>query len=238
MSSSTLHHRGNEGSSAFTLIEVLAGSLILSLLVFLLLGMSDGVARLWGHGEIRREATLEARAALMMMSEDLRSAVLTTNRDSLVVLTNNGSHSLCFLTAHPGEKRDSATAGDLCAVGYFLSPGKSHGSTDLMRFHVPPKEVAEALRHDSLRELFNRAASADNTHSELLARKIVRMEFAEPDGCSWPPRFLVISLGSAGSRTMPINQGEEDPAKPSRLLKNFMTTVRLPPMRTIGEKIP
>lgn len=238
MSTSTLPPRRHHESSAFTLIEVLTGTLILSLLVLLLLGMSDGVARLWSQGEIGREATREARAALMMMTEDLHSAVLTTNRDSLIIRTNGGSQSLCFLVAHPEEKRDSSTAGDLCAVGYFLSPGKSPGTTDLLRFHVPPRDVAEALRHHSLGDLFTRAASAGNTHSELLAEKIVRMEFAERDGDSWPPEFLVISVGFTGSRTPPLRAGEEDPKKTRRHLKDFMTTVRLPPLRTIGEEKP
>ncbi len=238
MSTGLIPQRRHDGSAAFTLIEVLVGSLILALLVLLLLGMSDGVARLWGQGESRREATREARAALMMMTEDLRSAVLTTNRDSLIIGTNNGIQSLCFLVSHPDEKRDSGSQGDLCAVGYFLAPGRSPGSTDLLRFHVPPKDVLEALRHDSLRSLFTCAASPGNTGSELLARNIAGLEFREPDGASWPPQFLVISVGSVLSRGNPIRTGASDPSKSPRHLKSFMTTVRLPPMRYVGEETP
>jgi uncharacterized protein (TIGR02599 family) len=69
----------------FTLLEVLVSSVILAILLILLIGMADGASRLWRDGERRREASREAREGLRIISEDLHSAVLTTNAETLMI---------------------------------------------------------------------------------------------------------------------------------------------------------
>jgi len=71
--------------AGFTLLEVLVSTVILSILVLILIGMSDGASRLWRDGEHRRESLTEGMGGLQIISDDLRSAVVTSNPDTLII---------------------------------------------------------------------------------------------------------------------------------------------------------
>jgi len=221
--------------SAFTITEVLVSSAILACLMILLLGMTDGVSRIWGDGERRREPLREAGASLRLISEDLRSAVITQDADSLLVRNEGASgESLFLLVSHPDDPRPSAEdgQGDLCATGYFLAEGEE-GESNLYRFHARGEEVISALRSHGLGGLYATAAPGA-TNTELLARRIPylgveRLNAAEEGAV----RITVVSVG--GSTARRIASGHLSGKQLEELLLKKGTrlseTVALPPPR-------
>jgi len=113
--------------SAFTLLELLVAITILSVLVVLLLGMVDSATKLWRENENRVESYREARAALNLISNDLRSLYASANTNFFAPefpgfsgLTN----SVGFLATLPSSAQDTASRSDLCTVAYFYGFGR------------------------------------------------------------------------------------------------------------------
>lgn len=171
-------------NSAFTLLEVLLSSVILAGMVVLLLVMTDGASRIWGDWERRRGPMREATAALRMMTDDLRCAVITEDPASLLireaVAPPHRGDSLFFLVSHARECRQPAVIGDLCATGYFIAPGKKR-EPDLFRFHASGDEVMRALRSNSLPQLYGTAAPG-RSNTELLARNVADLRILRLPG--------------------------------------------------------
>lgn len=55
---------------SFTLIELMAASTVLSLVLLMMVGMQDQMSRAWSNANRRTEATREARAACRLMARD------------------------------------------------------------------------------------------------------------------------------------------------------------------------
>lgn len=230
--------RGTSSRGAFTLLECLVASVILSAMMILLLGIVNGATRLWRDGERRSETSREARAGIRMIAEDLRSAVITPSAP-LVIGTDGETgtgNRLFFLTTHHGED----PSGDLCAVGYLVGkePG-DEGTLNLYRFHASPKRVAQALEEKNLGGLYETASPSDEATTELLARHIVRLSVRDaglPPGTDSLPIALLIGVDAVGAdtaRLLAANPG--DPERTASLLRRnlrtFTTVVRLPPQR-------
>ena len=166
-------------SGGFTLVEVLLSSLILTVLLLLLLGMTEGASRIWRDSERRREPALEAREGVRLIGDDLRDAVLTGDRDSLRwgVTTDGGVavDGLFLLVSHPRAERQPGDSGDLCITGYFTAPDPGgKGERHLYRFHASGNRVSTAFREHRLSEIYASArVGADNT--ELLARHVRKL---------------------------------------------------------------
>jgi len=81
--------------AAFTLIELMAATTVLSIILLMMVGMQDQMSKAWSNSNRRTDATREARAAAQMISSDL-TGLLTrqrTNMDSYVgsiAVTNMG----------------------------------------------------------------------------------------------------------------------------------------------------
>lgn len=65
-----ISHPGRS-AHAFTLIELMAASTVLSLVLLLMVGMQDQMSRAWGNANRRTDVTREARTALRLMMGDL-----------------------------------------------------------------------------------------------------------------------------------------------------------------------
>lgn len=61
---------------AFTLIELMAASTVLSMMLLLMVGMQDQMSRAWANANRRTDTTREARTALRLMMGDLSKLVL------------------------------------------------------------------------------------------------------------------------------------------------------------------
>jgi prepilin-type N-terminal cleavage/methylation domain-containing protein len=227
----------------FTLLEVLVSSVILAILLILLIGMADGASRLWRDGERRREASREAREGLRIISEDLHSAVLTTNAETLMIERVPGDRErgerLFFLVSHPSERRQTGRRGDLCATGYFIAPEPGgDGLENLYRFHASGEEVSEALEQGTLRELYARASPTNTATTELLARNIVRLDVRVLPGGKQEPGTIMVALSGINGETARLISSDPGATERNerlirRDLQRFSGIVRLPPRRDI-----
>lgn len=236
-------------TAGYSLVEVLLSSTILSILMLLLLGMTEGASRLWRDGERRREPTLEAREGLRTIASDLRSAVLTDDPESLVsgMTADHGKSTdgLFLLVSHAAEERQEGIKGDLCVAGYFTAPAPGgHGERHLYRFHASGGEVEEAVRQHTLKELYG-TAKPGSANTELLARHIEKMSSGpalEETGSMHPAalRVSLLALNGETARRIASSPGEKE--HHDALIKqqgiHLSEIVRLPPGREIPTPSP
>jgi hypothetical protein len=215
----------------FTLLEVLISSAILVVILILLIGMADHTASLWHRGEQNRDASREVRAGLELITEDLHSAVITTNPDTLILMNENsmpGGSRLFFLVSHPGEKLDTGNVGDLCATGYFIAADpKSKGASNLYRFHATDPVVTRAIQENRLQALYQSANPTNAATTELLARRVMKLNVQRLEGNVTSGGLLLISLSiprdeRSGNNAVPLREDQ---------LLRYTTLLRLPPQR-------
>jgi GxxExxY protein len=142
-------------SSAFSILELLVAVSVLSILLVVLLNIVQGATSLWRTSENKVEAYREARAALQVMSSDLRNTLASTNTNFF--RTNISGYpnptNLTFLTTLPLSSQDTTSKGDVCTVGYFLaydnkSPiagNNGRQSYNLYRYFVESNETFAKL---------------------------------------------------------------------------------------------
>jgi len=69
--------------SGFTLIELMAATTVLSVVLLMMVGMQDQMSKAWSNSNRRTDATREARAACRLMAQDLSCLVFRrTNNDA------------------------------------------------------------------------------------------------------------------------------------------------------------
>ena len=131
--------------AAFTLIELMAATTVLSIILLMMVGMQDQMSKAWSNSNRRTDATREARAAMQMISSDL-SGLLTrqntnmnypgsiaiTNMGLPFVYSSNGVNSSgltlptniqsgsSFLFGVCTKKSRSPTDLDLAIFGYYI----------------------------------------------------------------------------------------------------------------------
>ena len=227
----------------FTLLELMISSVILAFIMIILVGMADGASRIWRDGGRRREASREARAGLEMITEDLHSAVITTNPTTFQItkdIEGESGSRLFFLVSYPGEKRSISNEGDLCATGYFIAADPLEpGMRNLYRFHASGSLVAKSFKKDRLKELYATASPKNTATTELIARHIEQLEVRPVDNAS-SSDLLMISVSAIGGETaLILASSPKDSSKErnQRLLRQhlqrFSTIVRLPPLREL-----
>lgn len=219
--------------NAFTLVEILVGSVILLVLVGLLLGMGEKISCFWHASEGKRNVQREILASIRTMEADLRHAAVTSNPETLIIRTTpaapglNENSSLFLLTC--GEERDTETGTGLSAAGYFVaeSPQKK-GRWNLYRFHAPEKETREALKSNSLPSLYARASATDNSTTEILGENIVGLTIVEEHQQGQPSLLRITVTGMPGE--LPSSErASETPALLKRKSRQAVSLVRLPP---------
>ena len=165
-------------SPAFSLLELLVAISVLSILLVILLNIVQGATSLWRGSENKVEAYREARAALQVMSSDLKNILPTTNTDFFRTNLTN-SPNIGFLAALPISSQDTTSSkSDVCTVGYFLAynnkslvAGTSgRQSYNLYRYFVESNETFANLTANPTTAL---TASLDTKHFEILARNVV-----------------------------------------------------------------
>ena len=143
-------------SPAFSLLELLVAVSVLSILLVILLNIVQGATNLWRTSENKVEAYREARAALQVMSSDLKNILPSTN---LAFFRTNisgypSATNLAFLATLPlSSQNPSSSLSDVCTVGYFLaynnkSPvagATGRQSYNLYRYFVESNETFEKL---------------------------------------------------------------------------------------------
>lgn len=158
-----MHFNNSRTPRAFTLLELLVAMAVLSILLVLLISVTNSASKLWRANENRVDSYREARAAINMISGDLSSLFSSTNTAFFAVTPEDGRQDadlppvktgtpdegmngkIFFLTALPidaqGENRNSnPNKSDLCTIGYYLAydktslTGKGTASYNLYRY--------------------------------------------------------------------------------------------------------
>jgi len=134
---------------AFTLIELMAASTVLSVVLLMMVGMQDQMSRAWSNANRRTEATREASAACRLMAEDLACLVYRTpsfdnqksgassitnqgipflyssngvNSDPAATIPTNGFQpGASFFFGITPRKPSGVGAGDLAIIGYYIA---------------------------------------------------------------------------------------------------------------------
>lgn len=146
-------------SPAFTLIELMAASTVLSMMLLLMVGMQDQMSRAWANANRRTDATREARTALRLIMGDLSKMVIrpssfpsdnfspinnagipilvggqtnSLNRNPLQISRwlNDSSYFFGVVPRRPTGNNSS----DLALVGYYVA---SASTTNVSGFATP-----------------------------------------------------------------------------------------------------
>ena len=121
--------------AAFTLIELMAATTVLSVILLMMVGMQDQMSKAWSNSNRRTDATREARAAVQMISSDL-SGLLTRQNTNMnypgsIAISNMG---LPFVYSSNGVNSSGLTlpAGIQSGSSFLFGvcTKKSRGSND------------------------------------------------------------------------------------------------------------
>ena len=132
--------------AAFTLIELMAATTVLSVILLMMVGMQDQMSKAWSNANRRTDATREARAAISLMAADLTCPIFRqqtnsspkdefayslTNKGLPFVYSSNGtgsgltitniqSGSSCLFFVAPKKITSTNNSSDLALVGYYV----------------------------------------------------------------------------------------------------------------------
>jgi len=160
-------------STAFTLIELMAATTVLSVVLLMMVGMQDQMSKAWSNANRRTDATREARAACLLMARDLSTFALRgktagrvdsfpTNLSSAAVpfYYYNGSAGIApggaadcaqFFGLIPQASKTNSSA-DIALVGYYVALATNTNvngflttSWNLFRYYVSPSNAASGI---------------------------------------------------------------------------------------------
>jgi type II secretory pathway pseudopilin PulG len=202
--------------ASFTLVEMLVGVTIFSLLALMLFSITVAATTLWEQESAKEEGFREARAALTTLSQDLSGAVITTNTAWFYSNTNTVPQ-LAFLTTLPdGDQPTGLNNSDICAVGYSLEyttndAGSAAENVSLYRYvGFSGWTYTNVISGGgSVSDIFS---DVDNTNvvKNLIARNVTQFTFTgytnDPTGALLPenpailPEIIDLSLTAVNER--------------------------------------
>jgi len=164
-----------KNSPSFTLIELMAATTVLSVVLLMMVGMQDQMSKAWSNANRRTDATREASAACRLMYEDLSclvyreqtfdnqasDAAVLTNQGIPFLYSSNGSGPITIANAQPGasyffavtaRKPSGSGLEDLAIVGYYIASapwtnvnGFPTTKYNLYRHYVPASNAVSNL---------------------------------------------------------------------------------------------
>jgi prepilin-type N-terminal cleavage/methylation domain-containing protein len=190
---------------AFTLVEILVATAIFSLMILFLFTIISTSMKTWQDQQSHEESFQEARAALDLISRDVRSALVSNN----VNWFYSGSNSIAFLTSLPANSQSTnLNRGDICAVGYSLEWGKVNQNDaqeknrlSLYRYirFSDPTYATIISGSNSVETVFNNPDGID-TVRDLLASNVTAISF----NCyNVDSNGLLTTYTSSGTSAMP-----------------------------------
>jgi len=87
-----------KSTASFTLIELMAASAVLSVVLLMMVGMQDQMSRAWANANRRTDATREASAACRLMAQDLGCLIFRHPGGNSVPFDENKSLALSLRT--------------------------------------------------------------------------------------------------------------------------------------------
>jgi hypothetical protein len=193
-------------TAAFTLIELMAATTVLSVILLMMVGMQDQMSKAWSNANRRTDATREARAACLLMARDLSTFAMrgkTVSRFSFFStnLTNtpvpfyyfNGAGGIApggapncaqFFGIIPQASRSNNPA-DLALVGYYIAlstntnaNGFVNASYNLFRYYIPPSNAVSQIATwlSSTNGVATTLFTNISPNSEILARNACNLQ--------------------------------------------------------------
>jgi len=193
-------------ATAFTLIELMAATTVLSVILLMMVGMQDQMSKAWSNANRRTDATREARAACLLMAQDLSTFAMRgksfgqydsfpTNLATAPVpfYYFNGSGGIApggatgcaqFFGLIPQASKSNNTA-DIALVGYYIAStnqtnvnGFTTTSWNLFRYYIPPSNAASGFATWLSSPNGTAAALFTNiqVNSEILARNACNLQ--------------------------------------------------------------
>jgi type II secretory pathway pseudopilin PulG len=191
---------------AFTLIELMAATTVLSVVLLMMVGMQDQMSKAWSNANRRTDATREARAACLLMAQDLSTFAMRgkTNGRFSSFPTNltttpvpfyyfNGAGGIVpaaapscaqFFGLIPQANKGTNPA-DIALVGYYIAStnqtnvnGFVTTSYNLFRYYVPPSNALSGIATWLSSPNGSAAALFTNIagNSEILARNACNLQ--------------------------------------------------------------
>jgi prepilin-type N-terminal cleavage/methylation domain-containing protein len=130
-------------SSGFSLLEVLVASAVLAIVLAVLLGTLTTSLSLWRNTEGKLYSDREARAAELLIAQDLASVVMPAT-PGLWPRVSGGTFQ--FLVTKPEDYQGEGEAGDVCFVEYSVNPEKN---TLTRIFYPSSRTFDEIIRRGS-----------------------------------------------------------------------------------------
>jgi len=192
--------------AAFTLIELMAATTVLSVILLMMVGMQDQMSKAWSNSNRRTDATREARAACLLMARDLSTFAMRGKAfgrfDSFQTnLTNagvpfyyyNGSGGLApggapncaqFFGLIPQASKTNDPA-DIALVGYYIALATNTNvngfvttSYNLFRYYIAPSNAAAGIATwlSTPNGTANALFTNIATNSEILARNACNLQ--------------------------------------------------------------
>ena len=193
-------------AAAFTLIELMAATTVLSVILLMMVGMQDQMSKAWSNANRRTDATREARAACLLMAQDLSTFAMRgkafgqydsfpTNLTTAPVpfYYFNGPGGIApggatgcaqFFGLIPQASKSNNTA-DIALVGYYIAStnqtnvnGFTNTSWNLFRYYIPPSDAAGGIANWLSSPNGTAAALFTNipANSEILARNACNLQ--------------------------------------------------------------
>jgi len=189
---------------AFTLIELMAATTVLSVILLMMVGMQDQMSKAWSNANRRTDATREARCAAILMAADLTCPIFRpptnkskkdefayslSNKALPFVYSSNGTGSgLTISNLQPGssclffvtpKKTSAGNSSDLALVGYYV--GQTN-TTNINGFNTTNLNLYRYYVTDPSAQLSAWFRNGDpiftniTTNSEILARNVANLQ--------------------------------------------------------------
>ena len=190
----------------FTLIELMAATTVLSVILLMMVGMQDQMSKAWSNSNRRTDATREARAAVSLMAADLtcpifRAPINSSPKDEFayslsnkalpfvyssngtgsgLTITNIQSGSSCLFFVAP-KKTSGTNSSDLALIGYFV--GETNGTningfltTSYNLYRYYVPNPAANLASWFATPTIGNLFAGVTTNSEMLARNVANLQ--------------------------------------------------------------
>jgi len=126
--------RSTRASTAFTLVEMLVTTAVLSIFLIVMIGILDQASRAWNQAEQRVDAFREGRAAQFILDRDLTNLATPSGQPSFfhnahsdtiqigaTLPPETNGDSLFFTALLPLNAQSGNQRSHLCIVGYYLA---------------------------------------------------------------------------------------------------------------------
>jgi type II secretion system protein J len=201
----------------FTLVEIMVGIIISSLIISAAYSAYLGANRAWEAARSSKRHHQHARVALGIMEQYLRAALAPDTEASIVFdgqdfsdeeAEGPASHTLRFASTGGPANAGPRTRSDLCEVEFYLSEATQTEPSSLMmrRSALPTGEWSEDLEGSDEEE-----EAIDSTEEALLASEVVEFAVRYFDGEEWIEEwYLATDLPVAVELTLVFSESAEE----------------------------